>query len=38
MLHWYCKATYNLKQIFFPKATYNLERKEYTLPTRSFFQ
>ena len=24
MLHWYCKATYNLGQIFLPKATYNL--------------
>ena len=24
MLHWYCKVTHNLKQFFFPKATYNL--------------
>ena len=29
MLHWYCKATYNLGQIFFSKATYNLGRREY---------
>jgi len=29
MLHWYCKATYNLGQFFFPKATYNLGRREY---------
>ena len=29
MLHWYCKATYNLRQIFSPKATYNLGRREY---------
>ena len=29
MLHWYCKATYNLGQIFSLKATYNLGRREY---------
>jgi len=35
MLHWYCKATYNLGQFFFPKATYNLGWKEYyTLKTK----
>jgi len=28
MLHWYCKATYNLGQFFFPKATYNLGQME----------
>jgi len=28
MLHWYCKATYNLGQILFPKTTYNLGRRE----------
>jgi len=28
MLHWYCKATNNLGQIFFPKTTYNLGRRE----------
>ena len=28
MLHWYCKTTYNLGQIFFSKATYNLGRRE----------
>jgi len=27
--HWYCKATYNLGQIFFSKVTYNLGRREY---------
>jgi len=31
MLHWYCKATYNLGQFFFPKTTYNLGRREYYL-------
>jgi len=31
MLHWYCKATYNLRQIFSSKATYNLGRREYIL-------
>jgi len=29
MLHWYCKATYNLGQNFFPKTTYYLRRMEY---------
>jgi len=29
MLHWYCKATYNMGQFLFPKATYNLARMEY---------
>jgi len=28
MLHWYCKATYNLGQIFFSKTTCNLGRRE----------
>jgi len=28
MLHWYCKTTYNLGQIFSPKTTYNLGRRE----------
>ena len=31
MLHWYCKATYNLGQIFFLKATYNLGRSASNL-------
>jgi len=28
MLHWYCKTIYSLRQFFFPKATYNLGRRE----------
>jgi len=34
MMHWYCKTTYNLKQIFFP--TYNLGRREDKLGLNMF--
>jgi len=35
MLHWYCKATYNLGQFLFPKTTYNLERRKYSIKATS---
>jgi len=31
MLHWYCRTTYNLRNFFLLKTSYNLKRREYLI-------